>query len=39
VEFHSVTDTRDYEKNPLPPFPVGPRMTPQELTETLGGAE
>jgi hypothetical protein len=39
VEFHSVTDTRDYEKNPLPPFPAGPRMSPQELTETLGGAE
>jgi hypothetical protein len=38
VEFHAVTDTRDYERNPLPPMPVGPRMNPDELLDAIGGA-
>lgn len=38
VEFHAVTDTRDYAKNPLPPLPTGPRLTPDELVDALGGA-
>lgn len=39
VAFHAVTYTRDEEKNPLPPMPVGPRMDPEELAEAIGGAE
>lgn len=39
VEFHAVTDTRDYEKKPLPPFPTGPRLTPEQLAEALSDAE
>jgi hypothetical protein len=36
VEFYAVTDTRDYEKNPLPPMPTGPRLTPEELDRRDG---
>jgi hypothetical protein len=39
VVFHAVTDTRDYEKSPLPPFPTGPRLSPDELADAMGGAE
>jgi hypothetical protein len=39
VSFHAVTDTRDYEKDPLPPMPTGPRMNPDELLDAMGGAE
>lgn len=38
VEFLGVSDTRDYEKDPLPPMPVGPRMDPAELDDAIGGA-
>lgn len=39
VQFHAVTDTRDYEANPLPPMPTGPRLSPEELADAMGGAE
>jgi hypothetical protein len=39
VVFHAVTDTRDYEKDPLPPMPVGTRLSPDELADAMGGAE
>jgi hypothetical protein len=39
VTFHAVTDTRDYEKSPLPPLPTGPRMSPEELAVAMGGAD
>lgn len=38
VEFLVVSDTRDYDQDPLPPMPVGPRMSPAELAEAMGGA-
>jgi hypothetical protein len=36
--FLAVTDTRDYEKSPLPPMPVGGRLDPDELAAAMGGA-
>jgi hypothetical protein len=39
VVFHAVSDTRDYVANPLPPFPTGPALTPDELADAMGGAE
>ena len=38
VVFIAVTDTRDYENNPLPPMPTGPRLDPDELRDVIGGA-
>lgn len=38
VEFVVVDDTRDYEANPLPPMPMAPRLTNDELTDAMGGA-
>lgn len=37
VEYPLVVDTRDYEAKPLPPMPTR-RLTPEELTEAMGGA-
>jgi hypothetical protein len=39
VQYLAVTDTRDYEKDPLPVMPTGPRLTPEELADAMGGAE
>lgn len=39
VMFQAVTDTRDYVKKPLPPMPTGPRLSPEELAEAMGGAD
>jgi hypothetical protein len=39
VLYLAVTDTRDYEKSPLPPMPVGARLSPDELADAIGGAE
>lgn len=38
VRYLGLTDTRDYEKNPLSPMPVGPRMDPAELARAIGDA-
>lgn len=36
--FLAVSDTRDYEKSPLPPMPTGARLSPEELRDAMGGA-
>lgn len=38
AEYYAVTDTRDYEKDPLPPMPVSGRLDPDELAAAIGGA-